>query len=215
MAINTAGPRPKVTIRVVRADGGPETAFSVRKDETIAGTAGDILLVDDPFVARSQARLAFSGGALVVEDIGGGSGVFTRLKAELALSLGREVRCGRQRLLFEALSPAPTAAPRIWGSPDYGCRGRLIQILEGGIRGDAYPLKDGDNLVGREVGDITFPGDGFVSGRHAVIAVGANDVTIRDAGSSNGTFVRIEAPTPLNNGDQLLIGRQLLKLEIA
>ena len=29
-----------------------------------------------------------------------------------------------------------------------------MQLLEGGIRGGAFPLKDGENAIGRENGDI-------------------------------------------------------------
>lgn len=209
-----AARRPRVTIRVVRADGGPEATFSLRKDEVVAGTGAELLFLDDPFVARQQARIRFEGPGLMVEDIGGGSGIFSRVRAERPVAVGQEIRCGRQRLLLEAL-PLPPPGPRVWGSPEDGCRGRLVQYLEGGLRGNAFPLKDGENLVGREVGDITFPGDGFVSGRHAVFTVHADRVTVRDVGSSNGTFVRLDHPTFLNDGDQLLIGRHLLKLEVA
>ena len=208
--------RPRVTIRVVRADGGPEATFAMRKDEVVAGTAAELLFIDDPFVARQQARIRVQDAALLVDDIGGGSGVFSRVRSERMLQIGQEMRCGRQRLIFEALSPLPSTTPRTWGSPEAGCRGRLVQILEGGLRGNAFPLRDGENLVGREIGDLTFPGDGFVSGRHAVVTVRADGgVTVRDIGSSNGTFVRIDATTPLTDGDQLLIGRHLLKFEIA
>jgi hypothetical protein len=204
-----------VTIRVVRADGGPEATFTLRKDEVIAGTSAELLFMDDPFVARQQARIRYEGSELVVEDIGGGSGVFTRVRAEKQLLIGQEMRCGRQRLLYEAIAPPPAATPRIWGSAEDGTRGRLVQILEGGLRGNAFPLRDGENLLGRENGDITFPGDGFVSGRHAIVAVRTEGVTLRDIGSSNGTFLRIDAPTTVTDGDQLLIGRHLLKLELA
>lgn len=208
--------RPKVTVRVVRSDGGPETIFTLKKDEVIVGSAGEVLFVDDPFVARQQARIRFEGSDVVVEDIGGGCGVFTRLRSERPIRVGQEIRCGRQRLLYETLPPLPAnASPRVWGSPDDGCRGRLVQLLEGGMRGNAFMLKDGDNLLGREVGDLTFPGDGFVSGRHAVFRVGAEGVTVRDIGSVNGTFLRIEAPTPVSSGDQFLIGRHLLKIDLA
>jgi pSer/pThr/pTyr-binding forkhead associated (FHA) protein len=206
------GPRPAVTVRVVRADGGPEAAFAVNKEAVTVGSAAEILLVDDPFVAATQARLFFHGAAFVVEDLGGGNGVFTRIRADHVLTPGQEFRCGRQRLVVEEL-PAPCDPPT-WGSPDPGYRVRLIQLLEGGRRGDAYPLREGDNTLGREAGDVTFPGDGFVSGRHAVLTVTENQVRLRDVGSSNGTFLRLPAPSPLANGDQLLIGRHLLKLEM-
>ncbi|MGC4113708.1 MAG: FHA domain-containing protein [Myxococcales bacterium] len=210
-----AAARPRVTIRVVRADGGPEATFAMRKDEVVAGTSAELLFMDDPFVARQQAGIRFQEASLLVDDIGGGSGVFSRVRAERMLQIGQEVRCGRQRLIFEALSPVPATTPRTWGSPEGACRGRLVQILEGGLRGNAFPLHDGENLIGRENGDITFPGDGFVSGRHAVLTVRAdNTISIRDIGSSNGTFVRIDATAPLTDGDQLLIGRHLLKFEV-
>lgn len=207
-------PRPKVTIRVVRADGGPETTVSLKRDEAVCGASGDILLLDDPFVARQQARLFFHGPRLMVEDVGGGNGVFTRIRTERELAFGGELRCGRQRLLLEAMPPLSMSTQRMWGSPDGGYRARLIQLLEGGRRGDAFPLHDGENRVGREAGDVSFPGDGFVSGRHAMVTVRGERVTVKDLGSSNGTFVRLTAPSPMEHNDQLLIGRQLVRVEI-
>ena len=85
----------------------------------------------------------------------------------------------------------------------------------GGIRGGAYPLKDGENNIGRENGDITFPSDGFVSGRHAVLQVAPERLMLRDLGSSNGTFLRLGAPSFVDNGDQFLIGRQLVRVELS
>jgi len=102
----------------------------------------------------------------------------------------------------------------IWGSQDPGYKLRLVQLLEGGMRGAAFPLKEGDNMLGREVGDITFPTDGFVSGRHALLTVRKDQLVVRDVGSSNGTFMRLAGPTFVDNGDQFLMGRQLLRVEI-
>jgi pSer/pThr/pTyr-binding forkhead associated (FHA) protein len=39
------------------------------------------------------------------------------------------------------------------------------------------------------------------------------DVTVLDLGSSNGTFVKISGPVELAQGDQLLVGSQLLRVE--
>lgn len=209
-------PRPKVAIRVVRADGGPEALIPMRGDVLIAGRQGDLSLPDDPFVADQQVRFFFSGARLAVEDIGAGNGVFTRLRQEREVTPGGEIRLGRQRMLLETvppLTPAPDGATA-WGSPDMGYRFRLVQLLEGGIRGGAFPLKDGDNLLGRENGDITFPTDGFVSGRHAVLHVAQDHLLIRDVGSSNGTFLKLNAPSFVDNGDQFLIGRQLVRVEL-
>jgi hypothetical protein len=206
--------RPLVILRVVRADGGPEITFTLHKDEAAAGSAAEIPLLDDPFVARRQARFFFNGSVPMVEDAGGGNGVFGRIKSEMRLRPGQELRCGRQRLLIEPLFSPPPNSPRVWGSPDPGYRFRVIQMLEGGRRGDAFLLKDGESTIGRENGEITFPGDGFVSGRHALMTVRGEALTVRDTGSSNGTFLRLEGPMRLEKGDQLLIGRHLVKVDV-
>jgi hypothetical protein len=211
-----ASARPKVAIRVVRADGGPELVVPMGRDELSCGRRGEIALEEDPFVAQTQARFFFSAGRLAVEDVGGGNGVFLRLRKERELPIAGELRLGRQRLILEQL-PAPSRGPggaTPWGSADLGYRFRLLQMLEGGIRGAAFLLKEGDNPVGRDSGEITFPADGFVSGRHANLVVRQDHVFIRDVGSSNGTFIRLGGPTFVENGDHLLIGRELLRVEM-
>ena len=60
---------------------------------------------------------------------------------------------------------------------------------------------------------MTFPGDRYVSGRHARVDVGEAAVTLTDLGSSNGTFVRLNGPTEIGPGDQVLLGMQLLRVE--
>lgn len=208
--------RPKVAIRVVRADGGPESVIPMHGEQLLCGRSGDLAIPDDPFVAETQMRLFFSGTRLAVEDVGGGNGIFTRLRSEREVGIGGEVRIGRQRLVVEPVPPLTAAedGSTAWGSPDAGYRFRLVQLLEGGVSGGAFPLKEGDNLLGRENGDITFPTDGFVSGRHAILNVAPDRVILRDLGSSNGTFLRLAAPIFVESGDQFLIGRQLVRVEM-
>ncbi len=208
--------RPRVLLRVVRADGGPESVLPMRGEVMTAGTAGDLQLPDDPFIAAVQVRFFFSGGRLAVEDAGGGNGVFARLRAERELPVGGELRLGRQRLMLEVVPPATASADgtMAWGSPDPGYRLRIIQLLDGGLRGAAFPLREGDNLLGRETGDITFPTDGFVSGRHAVLKARGERLVVRDVGSSNGTFLRLTSAVFVDSGDQFLVGRELLRVEL-
>lgn len=210
------GARPRVLLRVVRADGGAESVLPMRGEVMTAGTTGDLRLPDDPYVAPIQVRFFFSGGRLAVEDAGGGNGVFARLRAERELPVGGELRLGRQRLHLEVVAP-PTPAgdgTLAWGSPDPGYRLRIIQLLDGGQRGGAFPLREGDNLLGRETGDIVFPTDGFVSGRHAVLKARGERLVVRDVGSSNGTFLRLTNAVFVDSGDQFLVGRELLRIEL-
>src|SRR5262245_14286700 len=104
------------------------------------GRTAEVPIPDDPFVAPQQARFFFSGARLAVEDIGKGNGLFFRLKQDVEITVGAELRVGRQRLVVENLAPpAPTGDGTMpWGSPDEGSKFRLVQMLEGGLRGGAY-----------------------------------------------------------------------------
>jgi hypothetical protein len=91
-------------------------------------------------------------------------------------------------------------------------RGKLHLIMEGGQTGEVYDLKD-ETVVGRTAGDITFPHDGFMSGRHARIVRRGSSFTLTDEDSRNGTFIKIKGETELKSGDMILIGRQLFRFE--
>ena len=88
-----------------------------------------------------------------------------------------------------------------------------LRFVSGKYQGAVFPLREGENAVGREAGDVTFPSDRYVSSRHARLEVRGAEATVSDAGSSNGTFVRIVGAADLAPGDQLLVGGQLLRLD--
>ena len=77
-----------------------------------------------------------------------------------------------------------------------------------------YPLKTGENLIGREGDcDLTIR-HRSVSRHHARIRVSSSGVTITDVGSRNGTFVRgvqIHAATDLQHGDEVRVGTEVLR----
>jgi pSer/pThr/pTyr-binding forkhead associated (FHA) protein len=70
-------------------------------------------------------------------------------------------------------------------------------------------------MVGRGTGDVSFPSDGYVSSKHATITVSDGQLAVRDLGSANGTFVRINGTAAVNAGDLLLVGEQILRVDPA
>ena len=215
-----AGPEPARTaglrLSSVRTDGLPGSAFPLEPGETICGrTEGAIRILDDCTISPRHARFTAAADRLTVEDLGSVNGTYVRIRAPRQVAPGEEFRIGRQLLRIEPVSrpAAPDGAARPWGGPDPGFRLRVAQVLEGGGLGDVRPLREGDNAVGRDAGDVTFPGDRYVSARHARIDVSGPVAILTDLGSSNGTFLRISGPTALVPGDQLLIGAQLLRVE--
>ena len=70
-------------------------------------------------------------------------------------------------------------------------------------------------MVGRESGDLSFPQDDYLSGRHAQIEARAGGgVRVSDLGSTNGLYVRLTAPTPISPGELLLFGETLVRFEL-
>lgn len=211
------GPGSGLRLVAVRPDGVAGQSHPLDKAELLCGrTEGEIRVPEDGTVSPRHARFWFEGGWLHVEDLGSVNGTFVRLHAPHRMAVGDEFRVGRQLLRLEPLPrpPAPEeGAVRAWGAPDPGCRLRLAQLLEGGGLGEIFPLKPGENQLGREAGDVVFPGDRYVSARHAKIEVRDSEVTITDLGSSNGTFVKAIGPVTLKPGDQVLIGAQLFRVE--
>jgi pSer/pThr/pTyr-binding forkhead associated (FHA) protein len=90
-----------------------------------------------------------------------------------------------------------------------------VQLLEGGGEGDVFPLKQGEKLIGRGTGDVSFPQDGYVSSRHCLVTVGDGHIGVKDLGSANGTFVKISGAAPVAAGDLLLVGEQILRVDPA
>jgi pSer/pThr/pTyr-binding forkhead associated (FHA) protein len=89
-----------------------------------------------------------------------------------------------------------------------------VQVLRGGDIGLIYRAVNDEVTMGREGNDINFPDDPFISGRHAQLVFGDAGITLSDLGSKNGTFIRISQDTPLNHGDYVFMGQQLLRVEV-
>ena len=70
--------------------------------------------------------------------------------------------------------------------------------------GDAMPVPEGELVVGRELGlGLSLVGETTVSRKHAVLTRNGTQVSVKDCGSTNGTFVN---GVQLQNEKQLQIG---------
>jgi pSer/pThr/pTyr-binding forkhead associated (FHA) protein len=76
---------------------------------------------------------------------------------------------------------------------------------------EIYNLERGEAVVGRGDADISFPDDAFMSPIHARLDMRDGRLHLRDLGSRNGTWVFIDHPERLTDGDLILVGAQLLR----
>ena len=92
-------------------------------------------------------------------------------------------------------------------------RGQLTLIRPDGTEGGSHPLHQGENLVGRGQGHL-FDADPYLSPRHAEFVLTAEGLTVTDLHSLNGVFVKLTQEEPLESGDTLRIGQELLRFDV-
>jgi pSer/pThr/pTyr-binding forkhead associated (FHA) protein len=91
---------------------------------------------------------------------------------------------------------------------------QLVTILKDGSEGPVHRLTTPVTDIGRYEGNITLPDDPYLSPRHARIGRRNDRYYLRDLGSVNGIYHRLREPVELHHGDVILVGQQVLRLEI-
>jgi len=74
-----------------------------------------------------------------------------------------------------------------------------------------FPLHNAVTTVGRQGADINFPDDDYLSPLHAQFLFVDGILTVRDLGSKNGTWLFLDEPHRLTDGDAFLLGSQILR----
>lgn len=211
-------------LTVIRPDGSEGARIELTsKGVTLGRKSEHEVLANDPFLSPEHASVSYESGRVMLRDLDSINGVFCRLRDDVELQHGDMIRVGQELLRFE-LAEKNDALPTDWkggdaeverqGSPDRGVWGRLALIGGPGVETLAYEVHTSEVTLGREIGTILFRDDGFVSGKHARIYRDQERVFLRDLGSSNGTYVKVRGDRQLSNGDLILMGQQLFRLQI-
>ena len=215
---------PPARLVVIAQDGTPGAEHPVLGTELTIGRAeGSVSLSADPYVSPQHMKVTRQNGRFFVRDLESVNGVYVRLRGPEPLRHGDLVLMGLEVLRFELVSdaekrlgPATDRGARVFGSPAVPRYARLSQHTVEGVTRDVYYLTRDETVVGRESGDIVFTSDPFMSRRHATLTrdPAAGTFTLRDLGSSNGTYLAIRGEHEITNGDHLRIGQHLFRLEV-
>lgn len=90
-----------------------------------------------------------------------------------------------------------------------GLSGFALVVERGPRTGMTYLLRPGNTTVGRNPESDIFLNDVTVSRHHCRFVVSADELSVEDSGSTNGTYVngkRVDLAN-LNAGDEVLVGR--------
>jgi pSer/pThr/pTyr-binding forkhead associated (FHA) protein len=172
---------------------------------------------DDAYLDPRHATLTPVESGLRIDDLDSLNGVFVKLTARCELQHGDQFRVGQELLSYEEL-PEPTPTPdgtERMGSPNPGYWGRIAVLIDPSSPSSALPIEGEGITVGRETGDLTFPADGYVSGKHCKVIGSDDGIYLEDLGSSNGTYMRVRTGQIVPYGSLILIGQKLFQLDRA
>ena len=144
-------------------------------------------------------------------DVAGSSGLCPNCGAQNPPNFAFCGNCGTrltQRQESQA-GPLPTA-PQSQQTASYVAR--LSLIRPDGSEGGHHDVYEHDVVLGRGAGPM-FDSDSYLSPQHCRMHFDGDMITIDDAGSLNGVFVRIVDDEPLGSGSIFRIGQELLRFD--
>jgi hypothetical protein len=210
--------RSAFTLHVIRSlSGGPER-YDLPASESVIGAKGQVTLPGEHFCHPEEALLGLREERLWLEDLEGGNGVFLRIRTAVELEIGDEFVVGDQLLRIER-NPVPDDGPDpdptyFYSSPKWPSSFRIVQVFQGGAPGCCVVARGNTLQIGSAVGDLVFPDDPLVGEQHCLIEEQAGSVVLTDLGSRTGVFVRIRGEQELVHGDELLVGRTRLVVDL-
>ena len=218
-----AKPEKKVrfTLHVLRSlSGGPER-YDPPGESIIIGAEGAVGLPGERFCHPREAKLAWHGGRLWIEDLDGGNGVFLRIKTRVEIAIGDEFVVGDQLLRVERNPDAndgPDEGPTYFlASLTNLSSFRVLQIFEGGAVGACARARETTLQIGSVfdyANDLVLARDPLVEPYHCVLEEQAEALLLADLGTASGVFVRIRGRQALAHDDELLVGRTRLRVDL-
>lgn len=170
---------------------------------TIGRSKTNDIVVDDPTVSRTHARVTYQGDQIYVEDLNSTSGtVVDGQKVSKTLVMpGANLQVGNTKfevtgspnMMQTNVDPIATKennnpnSTRVINKQESPLA--WIAGTKGSAIGQSFNLVEGDNTVGRDSNNQIVINDSFISRQHAVIKVSNGQMQIFDLGSTGGSKV--------------------------
>lgn len=210
--------KPLYTVQVLRSLGGGPPEYRPTSDVAVIGSQGSITLDGENFCHPEEAVFTFREERLFIEDLDGGNGVFLRIRTPVVLELEDEFVVGDQLLRVDE-NPSPDDGPDpdptyFYSSPKWPSSFRVTQVFEGGAVGACVVARGNTLQIGSAVGDLVFADDPLVDQQHCIVEEQAGTIVLTDLGSRTGLFVRVRGEFELLSGDEILVGRTRLVVQL-
>jgi predicted component of type VI protein secretion system len=203
--------------------GGITQRYPLQNSVTTIGRQGaDLNFPDDSYLSPVHAQFVMLDGILSVRDLGSKNGTWLYIEQPHRLVDGDQLLIGSQVLRYRRLGypgprpPEQDQTRRLGSLTPNADIANLAQIRADGSPRDIVHLSPGRSIrLGREEGDWQFPYDASMSSLHAMIRSEDADFVVVDQGSRNGVALAVRGERQVVNTSRLLIGDQMLRVEIA
>ncbi|MFO0658354.1 MAG: FHA domain-containing protein [Polyangiaceae bacterium] len=213
-----AAPILRARLHVIRAVGDGPLLHEIYDDEIVVGSQSKAVVVGDRFVSPRQAIFRFRNNKLEVEDAGSVNGTFMRIRRPIELDYGDTFIAGDQLLRVDPTPPpndGPDNSPTyFYSSLKWATTFRVVQVWEGDVPGMCVVARTNILQIGRTASDLNFPSDYWMSDAHCVVEDQGGFLMLTDLGSRAGTFMKLKGPTRVMTGDEILVGRTRLRVEL-
>ena len=210
--------RARFRLTVQRSLGGGPAYYEPIGDAAIIGAQGAIAIENEKFCHPREAQIRWAKGRVWLHDLEHGNGVFLRIRQPVELEIGDEFIVGDQLLHIERNPEAndgPGEGPTyFYSSPKWPSSFRVVQVFEGGAKGACVVARGTTMQIGSAIGDFVFTADPLVDDQHWLVEEQAGSIVLTDLGSRTGVFVRIKGEQELVTGDEVLVGRTRLAVEV-
>ncbi len=224
-----AGSNPPSSTKLVliRGHGEPDSVFLLQDASTTIGRqASTITIQRDPYLSPLHAVIERKENNLFIQDQGSLNGTFIRIRQSIDLEPQTEIILGGRRILlvgaggaaFDSRIKVKTDQARIYGSPvtkhSYLALRELYTDKYGKAMAGSVILRTGPVIsIGGRNCDVSFPSDPAISARYLELHIQGTKIKAVTSSENAKVFYRIKKPTPLHDGDEVLIGEELLRLE--
>jgi len=207
---------------LVRGSGRAGQTWTLTEHVASAGRlVGTLLFSTDPYVSPLHATFYFRDQRLYVRDERSRNGVYVRLQRPEEVRDGDRVSIGRQLLLLgsdggwqqQVFAPKDDRETKLLASPSGTESIVLVRLFNSGSA-EVFIRHQRVVSLGRSGCDINFPEDDFLSQRHARVLQSGSYTVVEDLGSANGTFLGVRHDQQLESGDEVMIGSQVLRVEL-
>lgn len=207
---------------MIHAPGVEPQKLEICHDRTVIGRVSGDIVLPDPLCSLTHAEILFDGKSVRLKDLGSTNGTFQNGQrvTELLWKIGTSIEIGGHRLEFTEILPATMGpggtivAANIEAMTALPVQFYVLVIYPPDKPPATKKFFQARSVVGRKEGDIILADHGC-SSTHAEILFDGNTVTIRDLGSTNGTWCNGERITEMkwNPGVTLKVGGHKIELK--